>query len=87
MSNKEIRQSLPKLRNELQKTELDADTQSLVREMDSDNHDLIASNTGDEDSESILKRARLLESDFATNHPTAERVMREVIETLARMGI
>ena len=87
MSNKEIRQLLAKLRNEIQKTELDADTQSLVRELDSDIHDLIDSNTGDEDSESILKRARLLESDFATNPPTAERVMREVIETLARMGI
>jgi len=87
MSNKEIRQLLAKLRDEIQKTELDADTRSLVRDLDSDIHELLDSNTLRADTESMLKRARLLESSFATKHPTAERVMREVIETLARMGI
>jgi hypothetical protein len=84
MSNEEIRSLLTKLQNELQETELDDETRSMVQELDSDIHGLLESG---EDSDSIMQHARQLESDFATVHPTAERFMREVIETLARMGI
>ena len=87
MSNKEIQQLLAKLRNEIQKTELDADTLSLVQELDSDIHDLVDPDTSRDDTESVLKRAELLEANFATKHPTAERFLREVIDTLAKMGI
>ncbi|MDH3747710.1 MAG: DUF4404 family protein [Gammaproteobacteria bacterium] len=87
MSNKQIRQLLAKLQDEIKKTELDDDTQSLVRELDSDIHDLLDSSDEESEAESILKRAKSLEANFATEHPTAERFMREVIEALARMGI
>jgi hypothetical protein len=43
MSNDEIRQLLARLKEELQQTEMDADTRSLVRELDSDIHDLLDS--------------------------------------------
>jgi len=87
MSNEQLQGLLAKLQEELQKTELDADTRELVRELDSDIHDLLASESAEEKSSSVLKRAKQLEADFASEHPTAERFMREVIEALARMGI
>lgn len=87
MSNNEIRQLLARLKEELQQTEMDADTRSLVRELDSDIHDLLDSKRVDAERDSVLERARELETNFAAQHPTAERFMREVIEALARMGI
>ncbi len=87
MSNIQIRRLLAKLRDEIQKTELDADTRTLVRELDSDIHVLLDSNAVGTEAASVLKRAKELEANFAIEHPTAERFMREVIEALARMGV
>jgi chorismate mutase len=87
MSNIQIRRLLAKLRDEIQKTELDADTRTLVRELDSDIHVLLDSNAVGAEAASVLKRAKELEANFAIEHPTAERFMREVIEALARMGV
>ena len=87
MSNIQIRHLLAKLRDEIQKTELDADTRTLVRELDSDIHDLLDSNAVGAEAASVLKRAKELEANFAIEHPTVERFMREVIEALARMGV
>ena len=87
MSNKKIRQLLAKLHDEIQKTEVDADSRSLMRELDSDIHDLLSANTRRADTDVVLERAKLLETNFATTHPTAERFLREVIDTLVRMGI
>lgn len=87
MSNVQIRQLLAKLQDEIQKTELDAETRSLVRELDSDIHNLLDSSGVEVEADSVLKRAKVLEANFATEHPTAERFMREVIDALARMGI
>ena len=87
MSNEQVRALLAKLQQELQTTKLDDDTRELVKELDSDIHDLLASEGTEEKSGSVLKRAKQLEADFASEHPTAERFMREVIDALARMGI
>lgn len=87
MSNEEIRQLLAKLQEEIQSTELDAETQSLMRELDADIHSLIDPDTENDDANPVLERARFLEAKFASNHPTAERLTTEVINILARMGI
>ncbi len=87
MSNEKIRQLLAKLHDEIQKTEVDANTHSLMRELDSDIQDLLNANTSRADTHAVLERAKMLETDFATSHPAAERFLREVIDTLVRMGI
>ena len=87
MSNKKIRQLLAKLHDEVQKTEVDADTRSSLRDLDSDIHDLLNSSTPKPDTNFVLKRAKLLEAKFTMSHPTVERVMREVIDTLAKIGV
>ena len=87
MSDKKIRKLLSKLHEEVQKTEVDAETRSSLRELDSDIHDLLNSTTPTPDTNFVLERAKLLESRFATNHPVIERFMREVIDTLSKMGV
>lgn len=87
MSNIEIQNLLAKLRAEIQKSELDAETQILVREFDSDIHELLHSSKAEIETASVLKRAKEFEADFETEHPTTVRILSEVIEVLSRMGI
>jgi len=87
MSNTQIRELLAKLQNEIQNTELDDDTRALVRDLDTDIHDLLDPEGHRAETDSVLEKARALETSFATEHPTVERFMREVIDVLVRMGI
>ncbi len=87
MSNEKIRKLLAKLHDEVRDTELDADTRSSLRELDSDIHDLLDSATSRDKMSFVMERAKLLEARFAISHPTVERFMREVIDTLAKIGV
>ena len=87
MSNKEIRELLARLQDEIQKTKLDDDTLSLVKELDSDIDDLLDPEGDRVETDSVVEKARELETNFAAEHPTIERFMREVIDVLVRMGI
>ena len=87
MSNEKIRELLAKLQDEVQDTELDADTRSSLRDLDSDIHELLDSATSEQKISSVTERAKLLEAEFAISHPTVERFMREVIDTLAKIGV
>ncbi len=87
MSNTQIRELLAKLQEEIQKTELDDDTRALVRDLDSDIHGLLETEGDRAATDSVVEKAKALETNFATEHPTIERFMREVIDTLVRMGI
>ncbi len=87
MSNEKIRDLLARLQDEVQDTELDADTRSSLRELDADIHDLLDSATSEQKISSVTERAKLLEAQFAISHPTAERFIREVIDTLAKIGV
>lgn len=87
MSNEKIRELLARLQDEVQDTELDADTRSSLRDLDADIHELLDSATSEQKISSVTERAKLLEAQFAINHPTAERFIREVIDTLAKIGV
>ncbi len=87
MSNKEIKDLLGKLRDEIENTELDDETLSLVRDLDADIDDLLDPEGVRAETESVLEKARALETNFATEYPSIERFMREVIDVLVRMGI
>ena len=87
MSNDKIRQLLAKLHEEVQETELDAKSRSSLQELDSDIHQLLDSSTVEPSAASVVEQAKLLEARFAVDHPTAERVMREVIDMLAKIGV
>ncbi len=87
MSNEKIQELLARLHKEVQKTAVDDDTRSALHDLDSDIHDLLSSSTPEPNMTFVLQRAKLLEAQFAINHPTAERFMREVIDTLAKIGV
>jgi ribosome assembly protein YihI (activator of Der GTPase) len=84
MSKERIRELLTQLRQELDNTDIDEDLDKLIGNLDDDIHNAIDE---DADVNAVVDRAKELEAGFATRYPTAERVMREVIDTLVRMGI
>ena len=87
MSNTQIRELLARLQKEMQGTELDDDTRSMVRDLDAEIHDLLEANGESAETDTVVEKARELETSFAAEHPTIERFMREVIDALVRMGI
>jgi len=87
MSKSEIRDLLAKLRDEMRTAELDAETRSLVQELESDIHDLLGSDRSEAEIASVLNRAKALEANFEAEHPITVRILSEVIASLARMGI
>jgi len=87
MSNDKVRNLLSKLHDELGKTDVDAETRSLMQELEADIHQLLDPARPMGDSRSIMSRAQQLETDFATQHPIAERIVREIVDTLTRMGV
>ena len=87
MRKSEIRDLLAKLRDEMRTAELDAETRSLVQELESDIHDLLGSDRSEAEIASVLNRAKALEANFETEHPITVRILSEVIASLARMGI
>jgi len=87
MSNAQIRELLAKLQGEIQKTELDEETRSMVRDLDADIHGLLERDGEVGETDTVVEKARELETSFAAEHPTIERFMREVIDALVRMGI
>ena len=87
MSTEQIKELLAELQKEIHDTELDDETRSLVRQLDTDIHSMLAEDADAVEAGSVLTRAKALEANFATEHPAAERFMREVIDVLVRMGI
>lgn len=87
MSNTHIRELLARLQKAMQDTELDDATRSMVRDLDAEIHDLLEAKGGSAETDTVVEKARELETSFAAEHPTIERFMREVIDALVRMGI
>ncbi len=87
MSAERIRELLAELRNEIQESAVDADTLTALRALDADIHALLEISPTEPDAEALLNQARQLEAKFAVEHPAAEQFMREVIETLVKIGV
>ncbi|MDO8909572.1 MAG: DUF4404 family protein [Pseudohongiella sp.] len=85
MSQDRVRELLSQLRSELASADtLDEETLELARKLDQDMDLMI------ERSEPLvpeLEDAIALEARFAATHPVAERIVRELIAVLGRMGI
>ncbi len=79
--------SLAKLHAELE-TSKNVDPQLIeqVRELDRQMHEMIKSNELKAE-ETLQSQLLALEAKFAAEHPTLERITREVIDRLAMMGI
>lgn len=89
MSERDIRNRLAELHDELEKTpELDEDLRRLLLEVDGDIHQLLeASAEDDPEAQGLRDRLEALAADFAAAHPNTEVFFRELINALGRMGI
>lgn len=84
MSKERINELLAQLREEIRKSDVDEDVEKLMSDIDAELGGVADENA---DIDAVLEQAKKLEANFATQHPTAERVVREVIDLLVRMGI
>jgi len=90
MSKKRIKELLTQLREEIRDTDIDEELEQLLAGLDEDIESAIDDSAGVDavvDIDDFVDRAKELEASFATDHPTAVRVVREAIDLLVRMGI
>ena len=72
---------------ELEKTEsVDGETLEVARKLEADIEDLVNPEV-DTSENTVLDDAIALEASFAASHPLAEKIIRELINSLSRLGI
>ena len=87
MSEQRIKDLLAELRGELQRTDgVDEALLTSVRTLESSIGDLVDS-TVDSSENTVLDDAIAMEAVFAASHPVAEKIIRELINSLSRIGI
>lgn len=85
MNQDKVKRLLEELRTELSNTDsLDDDTRALAEKVDRNIDEAVAASRPNSPE---LDDAIALEARFAATHPVAERIMRELIATLSRIGI
>lgn len=87
MSEQRIKELLEELLAELRQIDgVDEALVATVRELESGIGDLV-NPAIDSGENSVLDDAIALEAIFAASHPVAEKIIRELINTLSRIGI
>jgi len=87
MSEQRLKQLMSALIAELQDTDgVDPDTLELAKKLDVDIEELTDPDV-ESDSASMLDDAIALEARFAASNPVAEKTIRELINTLSKIGI
>ncbi len=87
MSEQRVRELIGELVNELEKTDgVDEQTLGDARKLATDIDDLVNPEV-DTSEYTVLDDAIALEASFAASHPLAEKIIRELINSLSRIGI
>lgn len=87
MSEARLRQLMTELVQELDKTEsVDPELKATLKRLEADIDDLVDPDT-DSAENTVLDDAIALEARFAASHPVAEKILRELINSLSRIGI
>lgn len=88
MSNEKIKQLLTQLRDEMSNTVMDDSTRSAIQDFEHDVSYLLDTPQDiTSDRLSMLESAQHLESIFAAKHANTEYFIREIINTLAKIGV
>lgn len=85
MSSERVRKLLMQLRQELDAADVDSETRALMRALDADIHRALGQSPNP--LATLADRAEALEVRFAVNHRVAEKILREIIDTLAKIGV
>ena len=87
MSEQRIKELMAELLSELEATEgVDQDTVAVVRKLETDLDDWVNPEVDTSDY-TVLDDAIALEASFAAEYPVAEKIIRELINSLSRIGI
>lgn len=87
MSADSIKEALQKLREQIDSAEsVDEETLSLAQSLEVDIQKLLDAEADDPEN-SPVNLANSLEARFETNHPVAAGIVREIVNTLQKMGI
>ena len=88
MNDKNLKGLLNSLHAVLEKTdEVDPETLELVRNLDEEINRLVESDSPEDDFDNVVDQAKAVETRFAVDHPVAERFLREIVDTLSKVGI
>jgi len=87
MSKETIQDLVNRLRQEIKVTPVDEDTRALMQQLDTELDELLDPEVDSTDSASVFDKAEQLEARFASEYPVAERVLREIVDMLTKMGV
>ena len=87
MQSQKLKDLLTQLHDALDDTEVDRETLDLARQLDTDIHRLLDRDADASDPTPSIELVRRIEAEFAARHPVAQRVLREIGDRLASMGI
>ncbi len=87
-----LKEHLENLHRELEGSErLDDELRTLVGKVDRDIHRLLAADAADADADTgtdvLSAQVREAATNFQAEHPRTYRVLREIADTLAKLGI
>jgi hypothetical protein len=87
VSEQRIKELISELVTELEKADsINEETVSVAKTLESNIQDLVNPEV-DTTENTVLDDAIALEASFAASHPVAEKVIRELINSLSRIGI
>jgi hypothetical protein len=90
MPAEQLKQTIKRVHEELGKSpELDEDLRHMLRELDHDIDRILVDKAprGVEGDESLSERVEIIASRFSAEYPRLEMLLREVSDTLAKLGI
>lgn len=87
MNEKRLRELTAELKQELEKTDgVDESLVATIKKLEADIDELVDPEKDSSES-TVMDDAIALEASFAVHHPVAEKILRELINTLSRIGI
>ena len=87
MNKSNIKELLEELKTEIESTEVDSETRTILHSLELEIHGMLNDTSTERSSTTMMETAELLETRFASKHPVAEGFAREIIDALAKMGI
>ncbi len=90
MAKQNVRRLLEELHASLSKTENpDAELRALLKQLEDDIHQLLINNPENTASPAsmLTEQLRALGTRFANDHPQLDPILRELADTLGKMGI
>ena len=76
---------MTQLRQKIETVDVDPETRALMRALDSDIQKALGQSANPIDV--LVRRAEAMEVKFAANHGVAEKILREIIDTLGKIGV